>query len=85
MSCRGSAHPRNVAVRLGLGGVLDVVEDAGAVNFGQDADWEGSAHRFLELYVALLGGTPPRDEWPLPRGDHPMTFAVRCDAARMGG
>ena len=40
----------------------------------------------LELYVALLGGTPPRvDERPPARDDHPIAPSVPYDALQMGG
>jgi dTDP-4-amino-4,6-dideoxygalactose transaminase len=45
-----------------------------------------SEDRYLELYVALLGGIPPRvDERSPARDDFPIAPAVPCDAFRMGG
>lgn len=48
--------------------------------------WKRSAQRYLELYVALLGGTLSRvDERPSARDAHPIAPSVSFDALKMGG
>jgi hypothetical protein len=52
-------------------------------DFGWKRRW---ARLYLEVYVALLGGMPPRvDERSPARDDFPIAPAVPCDAFRMGG
>jgi glycogen synthase len=51
----------------------------------RDFGWKRSAQRYLELYVALLGGTPPWvDERPPARDDHPVAPSIPHDAPQMG-
>jgi starch synthase len=52
----------------------------------RDFGWKRSAQRYLELYAALLDGTPPRVDARVPARDvHPIAPPVPCDAPQMGG